>query len=183
MTEPNMREVAFVGGTLIDGTGAAPRLNALVTFSDGVISRVGARAELDTSGESRVVDVTGKYVIPGLLDANVHLLFHTDPDVLLRYEPGGYDDLVLEAAQITLRAGITTVFDTWGPLESLQRVRDRIKAGEAPGSRILFGGNMIGNGGPWSADFAASYGESLNPAVVDAINNHWEQGVGRDLTW
>jgi imidazolonepropionase-like amidohydrolase len=83
---------------------------------------------------------------------------------------------------VALRAGITTVFDTWGPLESLRRVRDRINAGTAAGSRIFLAGNIIGNGGPWSPDFHP-YGNALNPAVVDEVNRHWEQGVGAELTW
>jgi imidazolonepropionase-like amidohydrolase len=130
------------------------------------------------------IDVGGKYLVPGLMDANVHLVLHLEPDVLLRYEPGCYDELVLEAAQVALKAGITTVFDTWGPLEALRRVRDRINEGEVPGSRIFCAGNIIGLGGPWSSDFEASfYGDALNPAVVETINREWEQGVGNDLPW
>jgi imidazolonepropionase-like amidohydrolase len=141
-------------------------------------------SDLDRTRDLEIVDVSGKYVIPGLIDANVHLLLHFDPDVLLRYEPGEYDELVLEAAQVALKAGLTTVCDTWGPLESLRRVRDRINAGEAIGSRILFAGNIIGNDGPWSADFdGRAYGQALNPVVVASINRHWEQGVGGDLPW
>jgi imidazolonepropionase-like amidohydrolase len=117
------------------------------------------------------------------MDANVHLLLHLDPEVLLRYDPGCYDDLILEAAQVALRAGFTTVFDTWGPLEALLRVRDRVNRGDVAGSRIFCAGNIIGNAGPWSSDFFLGYGDHLNPAVVEAVNRQWEQGVGGDLPW
>jgi predicted small secreted protein len=117
------------------------------------------------------------------MDANVHLLLHLDPEILLRYEPGCYDDLILEAAQVALKAGFTTVFDTWGPLGALLRVRDRIDRGDAMGSRIFCAGNIIGNSGPWSSDFFPGYGENLNPAVVEGVNRHWEQGVGAELPW
>jgi imidazolonepropionase-like amidohydrolase len=175
--------IAFVGGTLIDGTGAPPLAGSAIVVSDGRISWIGAASDLDRARELQLVDVSGKYVIPGLLDANVHLLLQITPDILLRYEPGCYDDLVVEAAQVALKAGITTVFDTWGPLESLRRVRDRINAGELTGSRIFFAGNIVGNGGPWTADFVSAFGDSLSPDIVDNINRHWEQGVGGDLTW
>jgi imidazolonepropionase-like amidohydrolase len=176
--------LSFVGGTLLDGTGAAPRADAAVVVDGGRISWVGPATELDGTGEPDVVDVAGKYVVPGLINANVHLLLHSDPDVLLRYEPGDYDELVLEAAQVALRAGITTVFDTWGPLDALRRVRDRINAGEAIGSRIFFAGNIIGNDGPWSVDFdGRAYGQALNPVLVADVNRQWEQGVGGDLPW
>jgi imidazolonepropionase-like amidohydrolase len=168
---------------LIDGTGSAPLTNAAVLFDDGRISWTGSATQLAHDDDLRRVDVAGKYVIPGLLDANVHLLLQYDPEILLRYEIGYWDELVLEAAQVALRAGITTVFDTWGPLASLRRVRDRIDAGEATGSRIFLAGNIIGNAGPWSPDFNARFAESLNPAVAERINREWEQGMGGELPW
>ncbi len=148
----------------------------------GAASDTAETAETRGAGDLRRVDVTGKYLIPGLLDANAHMVMQNDPEILLRYEPGHYDELVLEAAQVALRSGITTVFDTWGPLEALRRVRDRINAGKVVGSRIFLGGNIIGNDGPWSSDFFP-YGERLNPAAAERINRHWEQGVGAELTW
>ncbi|TMR04921.1 hypothetical protein ETD83_07685 [Actinomadura soli] len=174
---------AFIGAILIDGTGSAPLANSAVVVEDERITWAGSATELDRPSDVRIVDISGKYLIPGLLDANVHLLIHVDPDVLLRYDPGCYDELVLEAAQVALRAGITTVFDTWGPLESLRRVRDRINARETVGSRIFCAGNIIGNGGPYSPDFFPDLAAGLSSAVVDRINQHWEQGVGAELTW
>jgi imidazolonepropionase-like amidohydrolase len=179
-----MTSMALVGGTLIDGTGAAPAADSSMVVRDGRIAELGPASGVNVSGDLQRIDLRGKYLIPGLMDANVHLVLHIEPDVILRYEPGCYDELVLEAAQVALGAGITTVFDTWGPLEALRRVRDRINTGEVPGSRIFCAGNIIGLGGPWSADFEAStYGDALNPAVVDAVNREWEQGVGNDLPW
>ncbi len=177
-----MSATAYVGGTLIDGTGADPVPDAAVVVRDGRIAWTGPRAQLDGLEGTQVVDVGGKYVIPGLLDANVHLVY-PDIELLLRREPGDYDDLAVEAAQIALRAGITTVFDTWGPLEPLLRVRDGIAAGSIVGSRIFCAGNIIGNNGPLSWDFSSTVRSSLNPATVKRINDQWEQGVGADLTW
>ena len=178
-----MTRKAFIGATVIDGTGTAPRDNSAIVVADGRFESVGSAAEL-VRDELEPVDVTGKHVIPGLLDANVHLLIQSDPEFLLRYEPGEYDELILEAAQIALKAGLTTVFDTWGPVEALRRVRDRINAGDAVGSRIFFAGNIIGNDGPWSIDFDGRvFGQVLNPEVVASVNRHWEYGVGGDLPW
>jgi imidazolonepropionase-like amidohydrolase len=178
-------ETAYVGGTVIDGTGAAPVPDSAVVARDGRISWIGRRGQLPDPGDRggrQIVDVAGKYVIPGLLDANVHLVY-PDTEILLRHEPGEYDDLVVEAAQIALRAGITTVFDTWGPLESLRRVRDGVAAGDVVGSRIFCAGNIIGNNGPLSWDFASSVRSALSPTTVKRVNDHFEQGVGADLTW
>jgi imidazolonepropionase-like amidohydrolase len=50
-------------------------------------------------------------------------------------------------------------------------------------SRLFIAGNILGNGGPWSPDFIASYGATLTPSVVDEVNYQWTQGVGDELTW
>jgi imidazolonepropionase-like amidohydrolase len=179
-------DTAFVGATLIDGTGSPPLPASAVVVGDGRITWVGLASDLDRNRELRVIDVSGMYLIPGLMDANVHLVVDIKPDILLRYEPGWYDELVIEAAQVALRAGITTVFDTCGPLESLRRVRDRINAGELTGSRIFFAGTIIGIGGPWSDDFFVPMkvmSEVLGAATVSRVNHDWEQGVGRELLW
>jgi imidazolonepropionase-like amidohydrolase len=187
MIEIEATDTAYVGATLIDGTGSPPLPDSAVVVSDGRIDWVGTAATVDPARVLRMVDVGAKYIIPGLLDANVHLVWHTDPDILLRYEPGNYDALVMEAAQIALRAGVTTVFDTWGPLESLRRVRDKINAGKVTGSRIFFAGNIIGNAGPLSVEFHLPFGpklsEVVSSSVLDEINQHWEQGVGANLPW
>jgi imidazolonepropionase-like amidohydrolase len=178
-----MTRTAFIGAKLVDGTGAATLDDAAVVVADGRIESVGPAAELERDG-MEVVDVADKHIIPGLLDANVHLLIQSDPEFLLRYDPGEYDELILEAAQIALKAGLTTVFDTWGPVDALRRVRDSINSGEAIGSRIFFAGNIIGNDGPWSIDFDGRvFGQVLNPEIVAAVNRHWEYGVGGDLPW
>ena len=183
-----MTDTAFVGGTLIDGTGSQPLADAAVVVSDSRIAWVGPGSRLDRSRQPRLIDLKGKYLIPGLLDANVHLGPSIEPELLLQYEPGCYDELVIEAAQVALKAGITTVFDTWGPLDSLRRVRDRINAGELTGSRMFIAGNIIGNGGPWSDFLPADLplrriSEVVDPALVDNINQQWEQGVGNELPW
>ncbi len=172
----------MVGATVIDGTGASPVRDAVLLLDGDRIVSVGPAGQTAVPEQAEVIDAAGKYVIPGLMDANVHLVLHCDPDVLLRNEPGCYDELVLEAAQVALRAGLTTVFDTWGPLESLLRVRDRIDAGTEVGSRIYFAGNIIGNDGPWSEDFYP-YADQLNSVVAAQVNAHWEQSVGAELTW
>jgi imidazolonepropionase-like amidohydrolase len=175
----------MVGATLVDGTGSLPRPASAVVFREGRITWAGPASKLERGPRLKVIDVAGKWMIPGLMDANVHIVNYKDLEVLLRYEPGCYDDLAIEATQIALKAGITTVFDTWGPLESLRRVRDRINRGEVIASRIFCAGNIIGMGGPYSADLSLnpSYRDALNPIVVETINRHWTQGAGDELTW
>jgi imidazolonepropionase-like amidohydrolase len=174
---------AYVGATLIDGTGREPVTPATMLVEGVRVRTVGPAARVTIPEDARRVDVKGKFIIPGLMDANVHLYFGFDPESLIRYE-GRYEDVIVEAAQVALKNGLTTVFDTWGPAVPLRRVRDRIEAGQLTGSRVFFGGNIIGFDGPLSADFMfPGAAQAMSQKTVARINAMWEQGVGRDLLW
>jgi imidazolonepropionase-like amidohydrolase len=175
-----MRLKAIAGSTVIDGTGRAPIPDAVVVVEGTRIRAVTARPEAVLPPGTEIVDGSGKYVIPGLMDANVHLLLPT-PDTALAYE-GRYRDLIEEAAQVTLRSGVTTVFDTWGPLDPLVAARDRVNDGLVAGSRVFMAGHIIGLGGLFTPDFFAT-GDVFGPETVERINRKWEQGVGADLLW
>ena len=80
--------VAFRGATLIDGTGAPARTNALLTVSQGRIVSVSeatpeAVAALPPGTE--VVAVPGKWIIPGLIDAHMHAGSDLEARALLRW--------------------------------------------------------------------------------------------------
>src|SRR5690606_20887929 len=87
----------------------------------------------------------------------------------------------LEAAELTLKYGVTTVFDTWGPAEPLTTARDKINSGEAQGSRVYCAGNIIGLGGPLSPDFVDP-GVFLERDRVARINEVWTRGTGPELS-
>jgi imidazolonepropionase-like amidohydrolase len=167
---------AIVGATVIDGTGADPLPDAVVLVEGERVRSVSAGARPPDGAE--VVDAQGKYVIPGLIDANAHLTTWV-PDIALRYE-GRYAELAEEGAQVLLRSGVTTLFDTKGYLAPLTEVRDRIASGATVGCRLFIAGNIIGLDGPFSADFFSS-GGALGADTVGRINAQVEQGVGGEL--
>ena len=171
----------IIGGTVIDGTGAAPLRDATVTVAGERIQSVTSTAGTAVPEHAEVIDAHGQYVIPGLMDANAHVFGGWTPDLMLEYE-GRYSDLVMEGVQVALSSGVTTVFDTWGPLEPLITVRDGINRGEVVGSRMFVAGHIIGFGGPLSPDGFAP-GSFLGSDTVDRINSMWEHSVGADLLW
>jgi len=67
------KTVALSHFTLIDGTGRAPVRNAAMIIRDGRISWVGPAARLKVPKGVRVKDLTGKFVMPGIIDSHVHL--------------------------------------------------------------------------------------------------------------
>ena len=68
-----MQSTVFLGATLIDGTGVPPMANSAVVVRDGRITQVGLASDLDLPTDIQRIEVAGKYLIPGLMDANVHL--------------------------------------------------------------------------------------------------------------
>jgi imidazolonepropionase-like amidohydrolase len=94
-----------------------------------------------------------------------------------------FEDVIAEAAQIALKYGLTTVFDTWGPRRPLMNVRDQINAGKIPGSRMFVAGNIVGFDGPFSPDFDAKAAELASADFVKRVNSIWVENVGRHLMW
>jgi imidazolonepropionase-like amidohydrolase len=170
------------GATIIDGVKAKPIEGQEIWIEAGRIKAICKRDELDVSPQAKIVDARGKHVIPGLMDANVHLLGDIRLENLVRHEDR-YEELIVEAAQVALKNGLTTVFDTWGPRAPLMAVRDRIDAGAIPGSRIFCAGNIIGLDGPISVDFIPKTLEVASGALAQRINSLWAENVGPDLTW
>jgi len=60
------------GGTLIDGTGSAPRSNAVVVIQENRIVAVGEKGGVSSPPGARVMDASGKFILPGLIDMHVH---------------------------------------------------------------------------------------------------------------
>ena len=93
---------AIVGATLWDGTGRAPVRNAVTVVSGDRLLCAGAAGECQVPQGAKVIDAKGQYLIPGLIDSHVHLLF-------LQNGSAG-EDLGLDLRDL-LAQGITTVRD------------------------------------------------------------------------
>lgn len=173
---------AIVGATLIDGTGGAPVKDAVIVIDGRKIAAVGPRGRVVIPAGAREINGAGKFVIPGLMDANVHLVLGSSIEFIVRFE-GRYEDLIEEAAQITLKNGVTTVFDSWGPLQPLRTVRDRVNRGDIVGSRMFIAGNIVGLSGPFGRDFNVAAETTATKPLVRRINRIWEENTGPDLLW
>jgi imidazolonepropionase-like amidohydrolase len=115
-----------------------------------------------------VVDMTGKTVMPGLIDAHVHLT--GDPGTPFWREAIDSNESAaitgVKNALLTARAGFTTVRDLGAPGLASFALRDAIKAGQVPGPRILAAGpalSIIGGHGDVSG---------FRPDVNAALDGH-----------
>jgi imidazolonepropionase-like amidohydrolase len=86
---------------------------------------------------ARVVEGAGHTLLPGLVDAHVHLLGSGAPGWAPR------DANPEHNAEAYLYAGVTTVYDLAGFITDLHGLRARIDAGEVPGPRIFFSGPPV----------------------------------------
>lgn len=175
------RPLAIVGATILDGNGGEPIPNGIILIDGNRITAVGDRNTPIPRGAERV-GAQGKYVIPGMMDANVHLVYDLSPEFMLRYEDR-FADIIKEGAQVALRSGFTTLFGTSGPLEELKAARDQINRGEAQGARLFVSANIVGAGGPLELDLFGPDKMVMTEEAVSRINAKWEQGVGKELVY
>ena len=68
--------IVIQGGTLIDGNGGAPVPNAVVVIQGNRITAVGPSGLVLIPAGARVIDAAGKYVLPGLWDAQVNYAWY-----------------------------------------------------------------------------------------------------------
>lgn len=123
----------FVGATLIDGTGAPPSADAEVEVRDGVLTYAGPRRP-DADGAVRTVDLSGSFLMPGFVDAHVHLAMLPHPPETQRQwfpEEGALE--VAAALRSTLLAGVTTARDLDGLTPGY---RNAIAHGTTTGPRL-----------------------------------------------
>jgi imidazolonepropionase-like amidohydrolase len=142
----------------------------------GTITALGITSEI--SAGAAVRDMGGLTVIPGLIDAHVHMVL--DPDVRdpLAQARGDAQTQLVAMAQRTaamVRAGITTARDLGGGEWLELTLRDRIARGEIPGPRLLCAGQPITSPGGhchfWGGEAAA-----LSDAAAVIARQH-EHGV------
>jgi imidazolonepropionase-like amidohydrolase len=115
--------VALIGATLIDGTGAPPQPDAVVVVRGARIESIASKSGFSLPDRTTPVDVTGKWIIPGLIDSHGHVA----PWALSRY----------------LAWGVTTVRDVHGAQDTILTLRRRAATGELSGPRIFSAGAMI----------------------------------------
>lgn len=73
--------VVLTNATVIDGTGAPPRVGQTVVIRDGRIAAVGPTASVPAPEGAQIIDLTGKTVMPGMVMVHEHLYYPTGPGV------------------------------------------------------------------------------------------------------
>ncbi len=146
--QENQDTLLIHAGTLLAIPGEAPesqksivvRNNRIVSIVDGYVDP----ASLE--GDVQLVDLSDKFVLPGLIDMHVHLLSEISPEARnnVLYVTTSMAALRgFHYADITLRAGFTTVRDLGGEPEAIYALRDAIDQGIVSGPTIFAAGSSI----------------------------------------
>jgi imidazolonepropionase-like amidohydrolase len=152
----------LTGARVFDGRSDQAREDAAVLVDDGVIAGIGDATEPCPEG-ARSVDVHGRTVIPGLIDAHVHLGGRV-PSM----RPGAEPELPGTAAHFVqaelreyLRRGVTTIRFT-GSSQSLapQEARQAMRYGAFRGPRLLTCGKIISATAPGGRFYGEMYREA-----------------------
>ena len=115
--------IALEGGTLMDGAGGAPLRESLILIKDGHIQAVGRGDEISVPRGAEHVNVAGKTIIPGLIDAHARVE---------RWAAARY-----------LAWGVTTVRDLGGGGDSVFALKNDLNLGTLTGPRMFTSGPMI----------------------------------------
>ncbi len=148
------------GGTLIDGTGRPPLPDVTVIIEGERIREVGPSSSINIPGGARIIDASGKFVLPGLIDTHVHLEMVGLSDIGdLPAEwsaPAKLRELAAINARLDLLGGVTTVRDL-GSTRALFQVREQINAGVLPGPRIIAAGMQLVKKAPGAESMFLEY--------------------------
>jgi imidazolonepropionase-like amidohydrolase len=129
-----LAHTAFTNATVIDGTGAPPVAGQTILVNRGVIEAVFETGSRPLPRGVRSVDLTGKFVIPGLIDAHVHNA--TDPK--------RQDAHAAETLARALLGGLTSVRDMAGDAVVLKDLAKLSRRADSPLPRIYYASLMAG---------------------------------------
>jgi imidazolonepropionase-like amidohydrolase len=146
---------------LLEGTGAPPREAAAVLIHDGVIERVGDASEPAAEG-ARTIDLAGRTLIPGLINAHVHVqgrqltAEHGAEPIL----DGTSAHFLQASLRDCLRMGVMTLRNVGSQAQQPQEARQAMRYRAFRGPRLLTCGYIISATAPGGRFYGAMYREA-----------------------
>lgn len=145
--------IAITHVTVVDVTGGAARHDQTVLLEGSRIAAVGSTDRVEIPRGSRIIDGTGKYLIPGLWDMHAHALSYGDADARL-------------ALTLSLAHGVTGLRDLGAhPYETARTLRGSIAAGHRLGPRMRIAAPVV-----------------ENPQWLATVRK-WEEEAGKSTEW
>ena len=135
----NEGTIAFVGGTIIDGTDAEPLPDSVLVVTDGRVRSVGPRAAVSIPEGADVIDVSGKYLMPGMINAHGHVGATVGLDANGEYST----ENLMRQLGLYARYGITTVNSLGGDEAAGFALRNEQYRSSLQRARLFVAGSVI----------------------------------------
>jgi imidazolonepropionase-like amidohydrolase len=166
----NARIKAFVGARVIDGTDRAPINNAVIVVRDGRIVGVGPLGRVTIPPDAERVTLTGKTVIPGLVNAHGHV------GNTVGMEQGHYSaENVLRDLKTYAAYGVTTVFSLGDDQEAGFKARDAQNTPTLNRARLFVAGPVLA---PKSPDDARKLVGDVAAMKADIVKIRVDDNLG-----
>lgn len=127
-SSPDQEVLVFTHVTVIDATGAPAKPDMSVVITGDRITAIGRSGKVRIPKGAKIINASGKYMIPGLWDMHIH--------------SGGYENGKKNFPYLFAR-GITGVRDMGSPLEEILRLRREVNEGRIPGPRMAIAGPLL----------------------------------------
>lgn len=168
-TQEKSNVIVVRGATLIDGTGSPATSNATIVIQDGTIQSVGDSNSIEIPNGATIVDASGKFVLPGLINAHGHI--------------GGTNGLVagyslenvIRDLRLSAAYGITTVFSLGGDEAPSIATRDEQDTITLERSRLYVAGDVVTGDTPEEARAAVDKNATMK---VDVIKIRVDDNLG-----
>lgn len=139
LTQNDAGVIILEGATVIDGTSDLPKPNATIVINGSRIAYLSSEAanryDLNFSAAKNVINLTGKYIIPGLFDMHAHVA---------NVRKNSYNQNESEYMLLMLLThGITTIRNPGGPTEQSVTLRENVSEGKIVGPQIFTAGQLL----------------------------------------
>ena len=139
LTKNNAGVIILEGATVVDGTGDLPKPNTTIVINESRIAYLSSDTannyDLNFSAAKNVINLTGKYIIPGLFDMHAHVA---------NVRKNSYNQNESEyMLRMLLTHGVTTIRNPGGPTEQSVALRENVSEGKIVGPQIFTAGQLL----------------------------------------
>jgi imidazolonepropionase-like amidohydrolase len=166
------------GGRIFDGTGAPAREGTLV-IERNKIARILPAGATDWPKDARVIDVSGKTVLPGLIDLHTHLTYPlTAEDFGVAMSEADATLRGAEKLRYFVESGITSVRDVGSQGDVPFRLKEWVRENRIPGPRVFPAGAFItGEGGHSTENTPDELIRMMGATRLASGPDDWRQAV------
>jgi imidazolonepropionase-like amidohydrolase len=139
LTKNNAGVIILEGATVIDGTGDLPKPNTTIVINESRIAYLSSDTannyDLNFSAAKNVINLTGKYIIPGLFDMHAHVA---------NVRKNSYNQNESEyMLRMLLTHGVTTIRNPGGSTEQSVALKENVSEGKIVGPQIFTAGQLL----------------------------------------